>query len=101
MRAVRPEVDRVALADLVGIRPLFFVVGVLSGAMAVRPAAFGLGALRGKRIVTVVPSPGLDSTSITPPWSSTMRRTMAIPRPVPPSKAVEKGVKTRAISSSV
>src|SRR5262249_24901069 len=56
---------------------------------------------RGSRTVMVVPSPGRDSASIDPPCSSTIFRTIAMPRPVPPSKAVEKGVNSRESSSSL
>src|ERR1041384_565326 len=48
----------------------------------------------------MAPPPGLGWTAIAPPWSSTTRRTIARPRPVPWVLPVKNGSKILSRSSS-
>lgn len=50
-----------------------------------------------RRISTAVPSPGVESTRISAPQESTMRLTMASPRPVPLLRVEKCGSKIRSI----
>ena len=43
----------------------------------------------GRRIVKVVPRPGVDCTSMCPSWSWTVRNTIDSPIPLPPSRVVK------------
>ena len=49
----------------------------------------------GNMIVISSPWPGGESALMTPPWASTMRRLIAIPKPVPRVLVVKKGSKIR------
>ena len=48
-------------------------------------AVDGRASARGRRTVNVAPCPGSLATSMVPPWSATMRATVASPSPVPPA----------------
>src|ERR1019366_4927051 len=74
------------------------VVARSGAAGALAPCA---GPARGSEMETVVPRPGVVSTRIAPPCSSTIRWTIARPSPVPPGKLWAKGVKRRSRSSAV
>ena len=53
-------------------------------------------AARGSEMVKVVPAPGVDSTSMSPLWSWTVRNTIDRPMPLPPRLVVKYRSKIRA-----
>src|SRR2546421_388890 len=86
-----------------GRRRHWFTVGgwVMRGAVVGFPrGAVGVSA-PGRRIVNFVPRPGSLSTSIVPPWASTIRFVVGRPNPLPPGLVVTNGRNTFAAWSAV